>query len=293
LGFLILLSGVRNVLRAVAWSYCVQTRGRRPAWLELFGPRLVAEALNDSVPAGPLLGETAKVVGISRLIAGRAAAASVVIEDLTYALAALLFMLSGVVLALLKLATPYTFRWVAGGLVICLLGSTLLACWIIGRRIVLVSGTLDYLKRAGLRWDLLERHYNSLRQMEQDIHDFFLARRSLFLFVLAVEFASNLTGIGEAYLILKITASHASLFAAYLVESANRAVQLGFAFVPFGLGVQEGVAAATLEALGYAASEGVSLAILRKIRTFFWDALGLLLAAGYSIGRSPREEHSI
>jgi len=70
-------------------------------------------------------------------------------------------------------------------------------------------------------------------------------------------------------------------------------VQLAFSFVPFGLGVQEGAAAATLEALGYAASEGVSLAITRKIRTAFWTALGLLLGAKYWIARSAPEERSV
>jgi hypothetical protein len=49
------------------------------------------------------------------------------------------------------------------------------------------------------------------------------------------------------------------------------------------------VAAATLKALGYAAADGVSLAIIRKIRLVFWTALGLLLAAKYSIAR-PAEE---
>src|SRR5580704_15937518 len=54
---LIVLSGARNLLRAVAWSFCVQTDGRRPAPLKLFGPRLVGEALDDLTPAGPLLGQ--------------------------------------------------------------------------------------------------------------------------------------------------------------------------------------------------------------------------------------------
>lgn len=141
----------------------------------------------------------------------------------------------------------------------------------------------------GLKWAFLERHEHDLRAMEMDIYDFFLTRRSLFLSLLALEFATNFTGIGEAYLILKATTAHASLLAAYLVESANRAVQLAFAFVPFGLGVDEGMTAATLRALGYGASEGVSLAIIRKIRTVFWVALGLLSAAKYSFARPERE----
>src|ERR1051326_800553 len=102
---LILLSGLRHVLRSAGWSYCLQTPGQRPGWSKLFGPRLVGEALDDLTPAGPLLGETAKIGVVSRLIPAQAGASSVVLENLIYALAALLFMLSGVVVALFKLAT--------------------------------------------------------------------------------------------------------------------------------------------------------------------------------------------
>ena len=63
---LIVLSGVRQVLRSVAWSYCFQTDGPRPAPLELFGPRLVGEALDDLTPAGPLLGQTAKLLVVPK-----------------------------------------------------------------------------------------------------------------------------------------------------------------------------------------------------------------------------------
>ena len=290
---LILLSGVRHILRSVAWSYCVQTGGRRPAPLELLGPRLMGEALNDLTPAGPLLGEPAKIAVVSRLLPAQASASSLVIENLVYILAAVLFMLSGLGLALLKLATPHGLRWIGGELVICLLAPIAVAGWMVSRRILLLGRTLDYLERVGLGWTFLEPHQHYLRAVERAIYDFFLTRRGIFLAVLGIEIATNFTGIGEAYLILKVTAGHSSLLAAYLAESANRAVQLAFSFVPFGLGIQEGAAAATLQALGYAASEGVSLAILRKIRTVFWAALGLLLAARYSIVRPAGEESSV
>jgi hypothetical protein len=289
---LILLSGIRSVLRAVAWSFCVQTDGRHPATIDLFVPRLVSEALNDALPLGPVLGETAKVVGISRFIPAQAGATSVVIEDLIYALAALTFMLGGVALALFSLTTSRAFQWTATSLLIGLLAAVLAAHWMARRQISVLGGTLDFLKRAGLRWAFLERHQSQLRAMERDIYDFFVAHKRLLSFVFAIEFATNFTGIAEAYLILQVTAAHASLHAAYLVETANRAVQLVFSFVPFQLGIQEGVAAATLETLGYAASEGVSLAIVRKIRTVFWTALGLLLAAKYAAPQSTTRESS-
>ena len=280
---LILLSGVRHILRAIAWSYCVQTDGPRPTPLTLLGPRLMGEALDDLTPAGPLLGESARVVVASRFMPAQAAASSVVVENLIYTLAALLFMLSGVVLVLLKPGTLPGFRWIGCGLVGCVLGSIAIVCWIVIRRIRLVGWTLDYLKRVKLRGEFLERHHNSLRKVEQSIHDFFLTRRRLFLAVLAIEFATNFTGVAEAYLILAITAGHTSFLAAYIVESASRAVQFAFSFVPLGIGIQEGAAAATLRTFGYAASEGVSLAVIRKLRTVFWAAVGTLLASRYSI----------
>ena len=279
---LILLSGLRHILRALAWSYCVQTYGR-PLWFAFLGPRLVGEALNDLTPAGPLLGEPARVLAVSRLMPAQTAASSVVLENLIFGLGAVLFMLSGIVLAVFAVAALRSFWWVGGGLVSCFLACLAMVWWAVNRRLLLLGGMLEFLKSRGWRWALLERHEQSLRAVEQTVYDFFLKSRRTFLAVLAIEIATNFTGIGEAYLILKVTTAHSSLFAAYLVESASRAVQIAFSFVPLGLGVQEGAAAATLQAIGYAAREGISLAVIRKIRNLFWAVIGLLLLARYSI----------
>jgi hypothetical protein len=289
---LIVLSGARHIFRALGWSYCVQTNGRRPVLLDLLGPRLIGEALNDLTPAGPLFGEPAKVVAVSRLIPVQAGASSVVIENLIYALSAVLFMLSGLALGLVALAALRGLWWIGGGLVVGSFACIALVCWTVNRRVLLLGRMLDSLKRSGLHWAFLERHEQSVRDVEHSIYEFFLKSRRTFLAVLAIEIAANFTGVGEAYLILKVTAAHTSLFAAYLVESASRAVQLAFAFVPLGLGVQEGAAAATLQAIGHAASEGVSLAVIRRIRTLFWAAAGLLFWARYSIV-SPADEKSV
>jgi len=282
-GALILLSGLRHILRAVAWSYCVQADGPRPLWFEFLGPRLVGEALNDLTPAGPLLGEPARVLAVSRLMPAQTAASSVVLESLIFGLGALLFMLSGIVLAVVAVAELRGFWWIGGGLVICSLACLAMAWWVVNRRVSLLGRILDFLKHMGWRRAFLERHEQSVRAVEQIVFDFFLKSRRTFLWVLAIEIATNFTGIGEAYLILKVTTAHSSLFAAYLVESASRAVQLAFSFVPLGLGVQEGAAAATLQAIGYAASEGISLAVIRKIRSLFWAVIGLVVLARYSI----------
>src|SRR6516225_11084542 len=107
---IILLSGVRHVLRAVAWRYCVGVKEGRLSLLDFFGFRLVGETFNDMTPAGPLVGETIKALAVSRRISAQSSVSSVVIENLIYGLAAVLFMLSGVVLVLIEFATPHGFR---------------------------------------------------------------------------------------------------------------------------------------------------------------------------------------
>lgn len=87
------------------------------------------------------------------------------------------------------------------------------------------------------------------------------------------------------YFILRATCGHGSVLAAYLVEVANRVAHLVF-FVPLGVGAEEGAIGMTLRALGAGMSEGVSLAVIRKGRTIFWDAIGLLLATRWSISKS-------
>ena len=285
----ILLSFIRHVLRASAWSYCIQTSGPRPAALQLLGPRLIGEALNDLTPAGLLFGEPVKVAAASQLMSAESGASSVILENLIYALGAVLFMLSGIVLAVVTVAALRGLWWIGGGLVIGLLFCIAMVRWTASRRLLLLGGVLDFIKRRGWRWAFLERYEESMRAVEQTIYDFFLRSRRAFLVVLAIEIATNVTGIAEAYLILKATTGHTSLFAAYLVESASRAVQFAFSFVPLGLGVQEGAAAATLQAVGYAASEGVSLAVIRKIRSLFWVAVGLILVTRHSWALRPSE----
>src|SRR5262245_17402097 len=286
--FLILYSGTRHCLRTLAWWLCQKGTAPRLGLLDLFKIRLVGEAFNDMSPAGPLLGDTVKVLATAKHTRVETGAASVVVENLIYSLSVVLFLVCGVTLVL-GTAMPNSGRVVAVGLIFCFMVSILVPYWIISRRRLLLGRILDRLKDSRLRWDFLERHEHRIRAFESSIHDFFWGHKKLFFFVLSIEFLTNLMGIGEAYWILKATGTQLTIVNAYLVESANRVAQLICAFVPFGLGVEEGAASAALRALGYLAGEGVSLGIIRKIRTLFWIAAGLLLATEYTV-QKPKAE---
>jgi Lysylphosphatidylglycerol synthase TM region len=288
---LILLSGLRHALRTTAWHASIGRGTPRPGLLNLFGLRLVGEGLNGVTPAGQLLGESVKTLVASKVMPASASASSVVIENIIYGFGAALFMLSGAVWLLVS-SSPHA-RLGDGIVIVCMTASMFVLLGLLRRRAPLAQSLLALMPA---KWRLtrsVRRHEDRMIAIETDIHDFFRTRRNAFIVLLGVEFLTNFTGVAEVYLILRVTTLHASLVTSYLVEVANRAVQLFFAFIPFGLGVEEASAAGTLAALGYSAGQGVSLAVLRRARTIFWSGLGLLLAARYWSTRSLEEEGAV
>jgi hypothetical protein len=287
--WLILLSGLRHALRTAAWHASIEPDTPGPGLLSLFALRLAGEGLNVATPAGPLLGESVKVWAASKQMPESSSASSVAIENIIYGLGAGLFMLAG---SVLLLATSPHARLGSWMVVTCLLASLLVPYALVRRSSPMIARLLDRLPPSSRAKRFIGPYETRIKAVETEILEFFSARRLAFIGILGLEFLTNFTGVAEAYLILKVTAFHASLASAYFVEVTNRAVQLFFVFVPFGLGVDEGAAAGTLKALGYSVSQGVSLAVLRRARTVFWAAIGLLLAGRYCLAR-PVEEGSL
>ncbi len=284
IGFLVLLlfSGTRYVLRTISWRLCIEAEPR-PGFFQLLRIMLVGEAFNDMSPAGPMLGDPVRVFGAKAHMSVQDSATSVVAERFIYSLSVVLFLLVGAVLVPLGIAVSGVTRQVIAALIFSSLVSLLVPLLLISRRYLLIGSLLDRLKSMRPGWLFIERWEHQLRSFETTLLDFFRIRRKLFLSVLSINLSAHLIGLCEAYFILKVTGTPVPLLTALFVEMSNRVAQAVCTFVPFGLGVEEGTAGAALHALGYGASAGVSLGVIRKIRTMFWVAVGLLLATPYAV----------
>jgi hypothetical protein len=280
---LILITGSRQFMRAVAWRYCFEPRDRNVGLFELFSIRLLGEAVSDLTFAGPVLGETAKVMAIGKRIPLTSGVSSVVIENLIFSLAVILFVLSGVLVLLSHVALPGELQLAGLLTAIGLCLSLLVAYIFVKRRWLIISSALGWLDHCNLKWAFLAKREERLKQFEENIYSFYGKRPALSLGLTAIELASNLTNVIEAYLILGVLSGTYSWTTAYLIETVNRVINAAFALVPLQIGVDEGGTALALRGLGYDAGVGVSLAIIRKVRILFWVAVGLIIAARYSI----------
>jgi uncharacterized membrane protein YbhN (UPF0104 family) len=184
---LILLSGLRHALRTAAWHASIEPGTPRPGLLDLFGLRLVGEALNVVTPAGPLLGESAKIWAASRRMPGSSSASSVLIEDLIYGLGAVLFMLSGAVVWLLGVAVSPRTPLGSWTILTCLVASLLVPWVILRRRTPLVTSLFDRLPATSRLKRFLGPYEPNIKAVEAEVRDFFVTRRGVFICILVLE----------------------------------------------------------------------------------------------------------
>jgi uncharacterized membrane protein YbhN (UPF0104 family) len=83
--------------------------------------------------------------------------------------------------------------------------------------------------------------------------------------------------IGEAYVILSALTPGTTLQTALVFEAVTKIVNTAGLVVPGRLGVAEGGSALLADALGFAASHGLSLALMRRVRALIWAVVGLVL----------------
>jgi hypothetical protein len=171
----------------------------------------------------------------------------------------------------------------------------LLAYLAILRRWLLLSHITRWAQKRWPHWAHWTKTSEKVQQFEQSVYSFSGRHAGLFLFILCLELLTHLAGVAEAWVVLKVTLGKAQFLNCLLIESSYRMVNIFFAFVPLRLGVDESSMALTLKALGYGTGAGVTLAIIRKIKLFFWMGVGLLLMTRYTLkpgsgGQAPEAD---
>jgi hypothetical protein len=131
-----------------------------------------------------------------------------------------------------------------------------------------------------------------VRSLEENVYSFYGRRRAAFYSILALDMASHLINILEVYVILALMQLPASFTAGFVIEAVTKLINMAFFFVPTRAGVYESGNAVAFGALGMAAGAGVALAIIRKLRAFFWVGygLGVIMIMAFLDRRGPRSE---
>ena len=279
-GFILILavSGIRNVVRAVAWTRCIEPPHRLP-FRSAFAARLMGDALGNIIPfVSVAVSEPSKAVFVKDRVPLMVGLSGLAIENIFYALSVTLFIFTGTATLLLTFSLPKALRYASIGALITTLLILPLIYLIVRRQTRFLSGVLGYLGDRGVARKFIGKLKPRAQSLEDRVYGFYATSRRSFILIFALDMCFHLAGVLEIFITLSFISPIApTLTQAFILESVNRIINVAFKFIPLRAGVDEGGTGSVSKVLGFAKDIGVTLAIVRKGRDIFWAAIGLLL----------------
>ena len=275
LGPILVLAGVRFVLRAEAWRSCTPA-GLRLPFRRALAAFLAGDAIGNLTPLGLIASEPTKIFLIRHHLATRESVTSLALDNLIYSFSIVLMVALGAVVMLATVPLPLVWReWGVAALAV------LAALGVIGVRII----------RKGLGWST--RTDSPFRQrvamLRTSMLEFSAGHPTRMWRALVLDLGFHGLAVFEVYLTLQwLLGSLAPTFTeAVLFEVLNRVVTVAFKFVPLRMGVDEAASGAFASLLAVNPTAGVALAVIRKVRNLFWMGVGLALIGVHHAREAP------
>jgi hypothetical protein len=276
---ILLLSGAREAVRTVAWTYTVEGPVRL-AFLDAFRARVAGEAFNALLPMGMLVGEPMKAEHVGHRLPFGTAFSALAVEFAFYGISLVLLLSAGVV----TLFPPSAglFLVVTVVMVVPLVRNR-------NRRTGIVQEVGVSQDDAG---NVITRIVERLRRLGDPLIRFAVANPGRAGRLLALEGAYQFFAVAEVYLTLslimpqRLTWSSAAWSSALVLETVSRAVTIVFKMLPMRLGIDEAGAAVFADRLGLGSATGITLALVRKMRLLCWSAVGIVFVLMRSTRRS-------
>jgi uncharacterized protein (TIRG00374 family) len=204
--------------------------------------------------------------------------ASVVISRTILALAQALFVFIGVMVALMRLQQD-TRLLMTVALGTILFGIPLLYLISISKKKGMFTATYNLLKRFNIRIKFLEEKEKHLKELDDNISQFYRTNTKGFYLCFIYYFMGWLAGVIEVYLILTLIGVPIDPFGALIIEALFTIARTAASFIPASLGGQEGGVLLIFLTLGLTMQAAMSFSVIRRIREALWIGMGLWVLA--------------
>ena len=266
------LGAARMAVRAKAWAVCA--RPEQLSTVDAFTAVLAGDTAGNLTPLGVLASEPTKILLARSRISTVTSVASVTIENGFYTASVLVVLLAGTWILLQRADVPASLEQISEITLGLIVVAAIVACWAARRRPAVLSRIAPLMTKLAGRPDAPA---GTIRDIESRIYDVPTWSLPRLLYVAVLEALFHLLAVAEVWLVLRLLpgGANVALIEAFLMESAGRFVTIAFKFVPYRLGVDEIGSGAVAQVLGLSAANGVTLALVRRLRILVLNALGL------------------
>ena len=260
---------VAHVLNGLGWRFAfpADRAGSFPLQ-ELIRLRIAGDAINYLTPSGTIGGEIARTAMLNKSETAAVRAASVLVAKCTQTLGQVLFIMTGLMLAVIgHFPTARRYETVvyvaASSLTVGLAGAAFYRLRVYDRPGVVAESLLT---RRGLH------------TFASWLRDFFVRQPRRFAVSTLFFFLGYAWGTVEAYWICRFLGVPVSVGTAIAIETLSAMLDSILFMVPAKVGTQEGGKTAIFATLGLSPTAGLAFGIVRHVRELVWAAVGLLIS---------------
>jgi uncharacterized membrane protein YbhN (UPF0104 family) len=258
----------------LGWWYAFPAPGPGVRFRRMLAARIAGDAVNYVTPTATLGGEFVRVRMLREHAGATPIVASVAIAKLSQTVAQMAFIVAGLAIVLRAMPLPAPLRH---GLVASLvvMAAVAVPLFVAQRRglstpVVRVLNTLGF---AGAARAVAAR----LRHLDQEIAAFHAAGTARFARSMAFFFVGWTLGAVEVALALFLLHIPLTLERVVVIEILSTTIDAILFFVPGKVGTQEGGKVLIFTMLGLDPAQGLSFAIMRRIREMTWAGIGLII----------------
>jgi len=285
------LAGVSHVARAWAWRLTLDDHKHKTSFLRLLGLRLGAEAAGQLGFIGQTFGDSIRVSQLSPEIPIANGLASVTLDRGLYILTGMIVLIAGLVAAVPLLSHSHALRFYATLFVLALIFFLLVTLLAVRKRWPVISRSARLLARAPFLKRWMESRYILIQSVENALLDFHHNSPRAFWGSFFLILASHCMAVMEVCLVLWLMGIKFGVLSALVVEAMTKLVNVVGSINPGNFGTYEGGNMLIGKTFGLTGATGLVLGLTRRLRGFFWAAVGGICLFILTRSRTPHDTH--
>jgi phosphatidylglycerophosphate synthase/choline kinase len=274
--FVLALAGVSHLARTWGWRLTLGDDQYKISFSRLVGLRLGAEAAGQLGILGQTLGDSVRVSSMSREIPVASGLASVTLDRGLYVVTGIVTTVAGILAALPLVALSRALRLYASLLALTLIAFLMVALFAVRKRWPVLSRSARIISRVPSLKNWMEKRYLLVQSVESALFDFHHKTPGAFWASFSLNLAAQCLAVSEVCLILWLMGVKMGFFSALVIEALTKLVNVLGNFNPGNIGTYEGGTMLIGKMFGLSSATGLALGLSRRLRSFFWAAVGVI-----------------
>jgi phosphatidylglycerophosphate synthase len=272
----IALAGVSHLARTWGWRLTLGDDQHKISFSHLVGLRLGAEAAGQLGILGQTLGDSVRVSRMSAEIPVASGLASVTLDRGLYVVTGILTTIAGILAALPLVALPHALRLYASLFAFTLIAFLMVTLFAVRKRWPVLSWSARIISRVPSLKNWMEKRYLLVQSVESALFDFHHKTPRAFWASFSLNLAAQCLAVSEVCLILWLMGVKIGFFSALVIEALTKLVNVLGNFNPGNIGTYEGGTMLIGKMFGLSSATGLALGLSRRLRSFFWAAVGVI-----------------